>query len=195
MANSTTRILILRVAKICSDNIYLCIDLLNVLTLLFYLRPSRTYVFDIDSTLAFTYYLPETKSLNDVDLGSLPVFFRIRSLLLEAFSERNSVTLILSARSNTFRLSTTYWLNSNHIPYHKLILVPRVWHKQIILWVLCLSKVFVFDDLSYGQERSVVKPYHNIIQSIERIPNLKLFHSDVISSLQSESAAIADLCL
>lgn len=139
---------------------------------------TRVFIFDIDNTIADTWYsfnVPYFKN-SQHRLSSLPIFIRMRRLIDILYKNPNTLVLFLTARSLLDYQTTYNWLKSQGFPlkYSNLFIVNSPKFKVRILKALENQKlnVYYIDDLSYNQENGEIKFYDSDINEIIKITAL-----------------------
>lgn len=140
---------------------------------------TRVFIFDIDNTIAHTWYSynkPYFKS-NRHRLLSLPIYIKMRRLISILYENPNTLVLYLTARSLYDYKTTFQWLKSQGLPlnYSDLFIVNSPKFKIKILSSLRRQKlkVYYIDDLSYNHESGVVKFYDSEINDIKEITSVE----------------------
>ncbi|MFC4722881.1 hypothetical protein ACFO5O_11150 [Geojedonia litorea] len=156
---------------------------------------SRVFIFDIDNTIAHTWFSFNTTYFknNHDRLLSLPIFTKMRRLISILYKNPNTIVLFLTARSLHDYPVTYKWLKSQGFPlkYSDLFIVNSPRFKIKILSALKKQKVNVYyiDDLSYNHENGVVKFYDSEIKDIKNLStlqeNIKYFGYDDIERFNS----------
>lgn len=151
---------------------------------------TRVFIFDIDNTIADTWYsykLTFYRS-NQHRLLSLPIFIKMRRLISILYKNPNTKVFFLTARSLYDYQTTFQWLKSQGFPlkFSDLFIVNSPKFKIKILSALKNQKlnVYYIDDLSYNHEKGTIKFYNSEIKDITKLvsaeKHIKYFGYDAI---------------
>ena len=147
---------------------------------------NRIFIFDIDNTIADTWYSFNEKAYksNNERLLSLPIYLKMQRLIVALYKSSNNKIFFISSRC-FYSYKTTYrWLSSNGFPLHfsDLMIVRKPSDKlKIITGILSTEYSFYFiDDYSYNHEKGKVKFYSSAIDEANYLtckhPNFKYFN-------------------
>lgn len=153
---------------------------------------TRVFVFDIDNTIAHTWYSFNASyfTSNKQRLLSLPIYIKMHRVIDILYNNPNNLVVFLTARSLNDYKTTYKWLKGQGFPlgYSDLFIVNSPKYKINIISSFKKQKtnVYYIDDLSYNHENGEVKFYKKEIFEIENLTaknkHIKYYGYDHIES-------------
>lgn len=133
------------------------------------------YLFDIDNTIGDTYpTLTNNYSSEKERLLAIPVFARMKNLLMLLLKSRGRKVIFITSRSYLSWQTTHKWLVKNGLnvnlsdiiivssPAQKIRFIPKILPHN--------GRVTFIDDLSWNHEKGDVKFYSSEIELISGLP-------------------------